>query len=46
MKYMEDGRNVLSAQKLEVSLLEVGMNGAPFSKGCVVNGHMAKASDR
>ena len=31
---------------LEVSLLGVGINGAPFGKGCAVNGPMCEASNK
>ena len=34
----------MSAQMLEVSLNR-SRNGSPPRKGCVVNGHMAKASN-
>ena len=40
--YVTNGRNVLSAQMLEVSLRS--RIGGPSQEGCVVNGQMTKAS--
>ena len=44
--YAIRGRNVMSAQILEVSLLGVGTVLPPSRKGCVVNGQMTKASNQ
>ena len=45
--YVVCGKNVISAQMLEVSLIiNRSRSGAPSRKGCVVNGQMSKATDK
>ena len=40
------GKNVMSAQMLEVLSIIGSRNGAPYRKGCVVNGQMTKACNK